>query len=124
LETYIYLRDAKAKAFYHESMAEVLWDKVAGLTMMLAAAADSYQGGSNGELKKASSPSSPRCSHCQNATLHKLLNSESTKKACYFIELFQAKARKAASKAIAEHKESPDKDIQECCQAAQIKHQG
>jgi hypothetical protein len=41
-----------------------------------------------------------------------LLNIESTKKACYFIKLFQAKARKAASKAIAENKEGPaDKDI-------------
>jgi hypothetical protein len=124
LETYVYLRDAEAKAFYHESMAEVLWDKVAELTMMQASVSDNYQGGSDGELKKTPSPSSPRCSHCRNATLHKMLNIESSKKACYFVELFQAKARKAASEAIAEHKESPDKDIRECCRAALIKHRG
>jgi hypothetical protein len=31
LQTYIYLRDAKSKSFYHESMTESLWDHLADL---------------------------------------------------------------------------------------------
>jgi hypothetical protein len=33
LQTYTYLRDANAKSFYHESMTESLWDRLAALTV-------------------------------------------------------------------------------------------
>jgi hypothetical protein len=33
LQTYTYLRDASAKSFYHESMTESLWDRLADLSI-------------------------------------------------------------------------------------------
>jgi hypothetical protein len=122
LETYVYLRDAEAKSFYHESMTENLWEMMAELTTQQAAMIESSLGG-DVETSPAKEGTA-RCSHCRNASLHKLLGIQPTKMVCYFIDLAQAKARKAAGEAVAEFKENPEKNLKEICRAALTKHRG
>jgi hypothetical protein len=117
LQTYVYLRDAESKSFYHESMTETLWEHVSALTL-LAAPAD-------GILPAASEPrsSTGRCSHCRNSSAHKLLNLLPTKHCCVFGALSQTDARKAAGDAVARHKERPGSEFRACCNAAITKIQ-
>jgi hypothetical protein len=94
LETYVYLQDVAAKSFYHESMTEHLWELMAELTTQQASMMDSYPG-VNSEIAPGvpgKEGPAPRCSHCRNAFLHKLLDIQPTKKVCFFIDLSQAKA--------------------------------
>jgi hypothetical protein len=124
LETYVYLRDAAAKSFYHESMTENLWELMADLTVQQAAMIDATHGGDSDITPIIPKEGTPRCSHCRNTSLHKLLEIQSTKKVCVFLDLVQSKARKAAGEALAEFKESPDKSLREICRAVLAKHKG
>jgi hypothetical protein len=111
LKTYIYLRDADAKSFYHESMTESLWAKMTQLTL------DSGGGGrdDDDETGGARTSSPMRCGHCRSVSIHKLLNLEPYKRSCYFKDLTQSAARKAASEAVAIHKDDPSVLINEQC---------
>jgi hypothetical protein len=110
LRTYVYLRDADSKGFYHASMTETLWDRVAQLTLQ-SETGPSHGGGigNTGDTSNGGVPPSkqkegtPCCSHCRNATIHKLLKLEARKTVCFFLDLPQAQARKAASDALALH---------------------
>ena len=120
LETYVYLRDAEAKSFYHESMTENLWERMSDLTTQQAIMFESNKGGDADHIP--TKEGIPRCSHCRSAPLHKLLGLQPTKTSCYYIDLSQAGARKAASEVVAELKENPEKNLRESCRAALIRH--
>jgi hypothetical protein len=123
LETYVYLRDASAKSFYHESMTEQLWELMADLSTQQASMMDAHPGAASDTIPGApGKEGTPRCSHCRNTSLHKLLEVQPTKKVCFFIDLSQAKARKAAGEALADLKENPDKNLKEICRAVLVKH--
>jgi hypothetical protein len=102
LKTYIYLRDAAAKSFYHESMTESLWARISELS-------------APGDDEDAPNFSSMRCAHCRSATIHKSLNLEPYKRNCFFKDLTQTLARKAASEALAKHKDRPNETLREIC---------
>jgi hypothetical protein len=64
LETYVYLRDASAKSFYHESMTEQLWELMADLTTQQASMMDSHQGVNSETIPgNPGKEGTPRCSH-------------------------------------------------------------
>jgi hypothetical protein len=71
LQTYIYLQDAKAKSFYHESMTESLQDRLADLSTK----AEEEPNTGSGSAKK----SKPRCSHRRNPKIHDISNVGPTK---------------------------------------------
>jgi hypothetical protein len=128
LRTYVYLRDADAKGFYHASMTETLWDRVAQLTLQ-SNTGSSHGGGNsnNDDTSDGGLPpvkpkeGTPRCSHCRNATVHKLLKLEARKTVCVFLELPQAQARKAASEAVALH-QTGGGSLKECCKLKLQEH--
>jgi uncharacterized membrane protein YgcG len=68
LQTYTYLQDAKTKSFYHESMTEHLWDRLATLQVKPGAGGDETGGGGNGVGGggggNGGGGKTPRCSHC------------------------------------------------------------
>jgi hypothetical protein len=110
LRTYVYLCDANSKGFYHASLTETLWDQVAQLTLQSKIGLSHRGGVSNtGDTSNGGVPPSkqkegtPLCSHGCNATIHKLLKLEARKTVCFFLDLLQAQARKAASDALALH---------------------
>jgi hypothetical protein len=111
LKTYAHLRDADAKSFYHESMTETIWSLLSQLTMELehlevppsGNTGSAGAGGAGGAGKAAAA----RCSHCCSVSIHKILKLEPFKRTCVFKDLTLTAARKAASKAVAEHKENP-----------------
>jgi hypothetical protein len=114
LRTYAYLRDADAKAFYHESMTASLWDKIADLALTTQGKLPPDSG--SGATPKAST-SNPRCSHCRNATAHKTLKIDPIKRVCPFLALPQADARKAAGISVKNHKDNGG-SFEDCCKAA------
>ncbi len=102
-------------------MTEQLWELMADLTTQQASMMDSHSG-VGGEAPTATKEGTPRCSHCRNTSLHKLLGIAPTKTVCLFTDLSQTKARKAAGEALADLKENPDKNLKEICQAVLTKH--
>jgi hypothetical protein len=113
LKTYVYLRDAGAKSFYHESMTESLWARMTQLTMDQQGPGDGGTG--------AGTPDGPavtlRCAHCRSISIHKILKLDPYKRTCFFVDLNQAAARKAASEAVALHKDNPNGSMREQCAA-------
>jgi hypothetical protein len=107
LKTYVYLRDAGAKSFYHESMTESLWAKMTQLTL--------DQGGHDDDASATESSKTPRCAHCRSVSIHKILKLEPYKRTCFFKDLTQTAARKAASEAVALHKDNPSESMKEQC---------
>jgi hypothetical protein len=109
LQTYTYLRDANAKSFYHESMTESLWDRLATLVNPGAGedsgsragggtgTGGSVGGGSSGVVAVAKPP---RCSHCRSIKLHELKQVRPAKLCCPLKDLSSKKARDIAKKAI------------------------
>jgi hypothetical protein len=103
LQTYTYLRDANAKSFYHESMTESLWDRLATLTV-------NPGGGEGGGGQGTGTPGAggggggggakPRCSHCRSIRLHELMRVRPAKLCCPVKELSSKKAREVAKEAI------------------------
>jgi hypothetical protein len=116
LRTYVYLCDAESKAYYHESMTEDLWARVALLNDRLLTLPPSEPEGGK-EKPEKQKEGTPKCSHCHSATVHKKLSLDPTKKVCPFLTLPQVDARKAAGIASANHKENGGK-FKECCKAA------
>jgi hypothetical protein len=101
LNTYAYLRDAKAKSFYHESMTENLWSTMADLQNRLNNALDTKnkpgsRGGSTGG-GDAAKARAPKCSHCRSTKLHDQLKLKPGKTHCPLEDQPAAKARKVAS---------------------------
>jgi hypothetical protein len=124
LRTYVYLRDAESKAYYHESMTEDLWARMALLNdKLLSMPISEHEGGEpSPKLKEKpdrqpSKEGNPKCSHCRSSTVHKKLSLDPTKKVCPFLTLPQVDARKAAGIANANHKDNGG-DFKECCKAA------
>jgi hypothetical protein len=115
LKTYVYLRDAGAKSFYHESMTETLWDRITQLTTQDHGSRDDAGPRTESGGSASASRSSSRCGHCRSVSVHKTLNLEPFKKTCFFKDLTQAIARKAASEAVAKHKDNPDESLREHC---------
>jgi hypothetical protein len=103
LQTYTYLRDANPKSFYHESMMESLWDRLARLTV-------NPGGGEGGGVQGTGTPGAggggggggakPRCSHCRSIRLHELMRVRPAKLCCPVKELSSKKAREVAKEAI------------------------
>jgi hypothetical protein len=119
LRTYVYLRDADAKGFFfHETMTENLWNRMAQLT--LQAGMPGPSGVDPAPVLPAVVPKklegTPRCSHCQNSTVHNLLGLKPVKSVCLFLALPQAYARKAASESLALHQSDGGVSLPECCQ--------
>jgi hypothetical protein len=102
LQTYTYLRDANAKSFYHESMTESLWDRLATLQVspVGAGAGGGGGGGSGGGGGGGGGGAKPRCSHCRSIKVHDLLRIRPTKQCCPLKDLASKKAREIAKKAI------------------------
>jgi hypothetical protein len=114
LRTYVYLRDADAKAYYHESMTATLWNKIADLSLAAQSQSPPDNGGGGaGPARKDNA----RCSHCRNATAHKTLKIDPVKRLCPFLDLPQADARKAAGISVKNHKENGG-SFPDCCKAA------
>ena len=103
MQTYTYLRDANAKSFYHESMTESLWDRLATLTV-------NPGGGEVGGGQGTGTPGAggggggrgakPRCSHSRSIRLHELMKVRPAKRYCPVKELSSKKAREVANEAI------------------------
>jgi hypothetical protein len=92
LQTYIYLRDAKAKSFYHESMTESLWDRLADLSTKAEEEPHAGPGGAK--------TSKPRCSHCRNPKIHDISNVGPTKSDCPLIGITDWQKSRTAAKAV------------------------
>jgi hypothetical protein len=123
LRTYAYLRDAESKAFYHESMTEGLWDRVALLTERVRDDTVPKKDPVPPVPQKEKEPpapkkeGTPKCSHCRSAAVHKQLKLEPTRVVCPFLSLGQPEARKAAGAATASFKDK-EGTFPECCQVA------
>jgi hypothetical protein len=105
LQTYTYLRDANAKSFYHESMTESLWDRLATLTVNPGGGGGSSvgQGTETPAIVgggAAAVTAKPRCSHCRSAKLHELMRVRPAKLCCPVKDLSSKKAREVAKGAI------------------------
>jgi hypothetical protein len=102
LQTYVYLRDASAKGFYHESMTESLWTRLAELSSNLTETKPPAGGDGN---KRG------RCSHCRNPKLHELCHAGPTKSDCPIAEVTDySKARTIAKKALENWTASPSRE--------------
>jgi hypothetical protein len=119
LRTCVYLPDADARGFYHETMTKNLWNRMAQLT--LQARMPGPSGVDPAPVLPAVMPKkpegTPRCSHCPNATVHSLLGLKPIKTVCLFLALPQLYARKAASESLALHQSDGGGSLPECCQA-------
>ena len=117
LRTYVYLRDADAKGFYHETMTKNLWNRMAQLT--LQAGMPGPSGGEPAPIIPAvpkKVEGAPRCSHCRNSTVHNLLGIKPIKTVRVFLTLPQVYARKAASESLSLHQAAGGGSLSECCQ--------
>jgi hypothetical protein len=94
LQTYCYLRDADAKGFYHESMTESLWSRLAELSTR-----DSYDGG--GGTPPGDGRRGRWCSHCRNPKVHELYHVGPSKPDCPLLSVPNStKARNISKKAL------------------------
>jgi hypothetical protein len=96
LKTYVHLRDAADKKFYHASQQEALWSRVTVLE-------HEHPSGppKPGGLGGPGTPGPPRCSHCRSGELHVLLGLPAGKPSCPLIALKHASAElKAATKKV------------------------
>jgi hypothetical protein len=99
LQVYTYLRDAQAKAFYHESMSGAIWERIASIPTVP----------SNG----GGGPESSRCSYCNSKELHKLFNVLGQRDLCPVKAVAsKAKAKEAAKWIVDQKKTIPTSDIQ------------
>ena len=110
LQTYVYLRDAQAKGFYHESMSEALWRRLEDVSKPLPKGSAGGAGGTPAETK---------CGHCGTKELHRLVNKPGQKRYCPVKSLTEANKAKEAAKWVVEQKlADPEKDTQEVIAAA------
>jgi hypothetical protein len=103
LQMYVYLRDAQAKDFYHESMAEALWTRMA--TIGSSSPSKGKSEVTNGTTK---------CGQCGTKSLHQLLDKPGQKNYCPFKDFeSQAKAKEAAKWVVSQAQADPSKDVSE-----------
>ena len=111
LQTYCYLRDANSKGFYHESMTESLWDRLASMTKSQGGGngkgGGGGDGGGGGKGAGNGGDRVTRCSHCRSAKLHELAKVRPTKQLCPLKELSQKKAKIVAKSAVEKWEKSP-----------------
>jgi hypothetical protein len=109
LQTYTYLRDSYSKGFYHESMTESLWDRLALLSS--AHSTDNGKGAGVGGNRVAATASggdkTPRCSHCRFPKLHEVAKVRPSKMVCPVKDLSQKKARAIAKLAVEKWEKAP-----------------
>jgi hypothetical protein len=107
LQTYLYLRDASSKGFYHESMTESLWDRLSLLSSVKGnekvgrGAGGSGGSGGRGSVGATNGGGTGggvlRCSHCCSPKLHELAKVRPSKQVCP-VKDFAAKKAKAIAK--------------------------
>jgi hypothetical protein len=113
LKTYIYLQDAAAKSYYNKkAMTKTLWEH---LSQLFTQQPRDYDSAGGGDATRIGAKSKLRCAHCRSVTIHKALGLDPYKKHCFFKDLTQPLAQKAASKAIARHKATPTEPLREKC---------
>jgi hypothetical protein len=108
LQTYCYLRDASSKGFYHESMTESLWDRLA--TIAKSQSSGTTKGSSGGGVVKSTvvgDARAPRCSHCRSAKLHELAKARPSKQMCPLKDLSVKQAKLVAKSAVEKWEKSP-----------------
>jgi hypothetical protein len=97
------LRDSRAKAFYHESVAGAIWERIANLPAALP----------------PPSGSTPQCSWCTSKEMHKLFNVAGQRDLCPVKSLSSKSKAKEAAKWIVDHKRAdPTRDISELLASA------
>jgi hypothetical protein len=98
LQVYIYLRDAHAKDFYHESMAGAMWERIARIPSTPAQAGGGVE--------------SSRCSWCTSKEMHQLFHVLGQRDQCPLKALTnKAKAKEAAKWIVDQKKGDPKKEI-------------
>jgi hypothetical protein len=107
LQTYVYLRDASAKAYYHESMTESLWDRLAIMAKSHEEVDSGKGGGGAGGGKGDDDKRAVRCSHCRSSKLHVLAKVRPTKQLCPLKDVSQKKAKLVAKAAVEKWEKSP-----------------
>jgi hypothetical protein len=108
LQTYVYLRDSSAKGFYHESMTESLWDRLATIAKSHEGNSEKGVGGSGAsKVTSKDNERTPRCSHCRSAKLHELAKVRPSKQTCPLKDLSPKKAKLVAKSAVEKWEKSP-----------------
>jgi hypothetical protein len=114
LQTYCYLRDASSKGFYHESMTESLWDRLASMaksqregTGKGSSNSGGINGGGGGKNGGVGDNRVARCSHCRSAKLHELAKVRPSKQMCPVKDLNPKKAKLVAKSAVEMWEKSP-----------------
>jgi hypothetical protein len=109
LQVYTYLRDARGKDFYHESMTGALLERIGDLSLPPNA------GGSTGD----SGAGVTQCGWCNQRELHRLFDIPGQRQVCPVKDLTDKAKPKEAGKWIVDQKHAtPSKDIQELLASA------
>jgi hypothetical protein len=100
-QTYTYVPDANSNAFYHESMAESLWDRLSALLSVTAGGNGGNNGGGNDDNNGSGGSGggggdnkTPQCSNCWNPRMHELMEVWPSKQVCPLKDLSPQKAQK------------------------------
>jgi hypothetical protein len=108
LRTYTYLRDAKEKSFYDDSMNESLWDRYAALAKDFKDSA--AKPAAEGKLKPVKG-AAVACSHCKSKRLHTLYGAAPFRRTCPLRVQNEALAKQIAGVITKKHEEDPTVDI-------------
>jgi hypothetical protein len=109
LRTYTYLRDAKAKNFYDDSMNETLWDRFAIMSKRAREAEDKPAT----EAQKAVKGAGAACSHCKSKLLHNLFGVVTYKRSCPLRDQGAEVAKRMVAVIIKKHEEDPDVEMKD-----------
>ena len=101
LETYVYLRNADAKGFYHEKLTESLWKRMEEVSQF---------GGTEPLLPEADG-GLEKCSTCKSRVLHERVHAKHRRSECPFSSLSNTKARAATKELLALLDTDPSYDV-------------